>query len=299
MGEEEKYIVFIVAGGHGKVIMSTAVVEAMKKAHPDRKIVIVAAWDAPWYGNPHIYRFYTFDQMNNYFYDDFIKDKDTLVFQHDPYHTTEYITKSENLIETWCKLFDIPYNGELPKLYINDREREILKDKIKPDMGKPIMLLQTHGGLLSHQYSKKSWARDMPIQIAQNAANFYSKQYRVLHIRLDEQPALHNVEPVTLPHRELYALFELSKKRLFIDSFSQHVAAALDLPSTVCWIVNKPKVLGYEMHEDVFPNQEMKHEMNKYSFLEQYDITGQIQQFPYDNVNLFDFGDITKALAKQ
>lgn len=299
MEEEMKYLVFIVSGGHGKVIMATAVVEAMKKHYPDRNIIVVSAWDAPWYGNPNVYRFYTFNEMNNYFYDDYVNDKDSIILQHDPYHTTEYIKKSEHLIECWCKLFNIPYNGEQPKLYINDREREIAKDKIKPHLGKPIMLLQTHGGLPQHQYSKKSWARDMPIEIAQNVANFYSKQYRILHIRLDDQPVLQNVEPLTLPHRELYAIFELSKKRLFIDSFSQHVAAGLDLPSTVCWIVNKPEVLGYEIHSNVLPNQEMKHEMNKFSFLEQFDITGQIQQFPYDNVNLFDFGDITNAMQKQ
>lgn len=296
---EEKYIVFIVNGGHGKVILSTAVVEAINKAHPDRKIVCVSAWDAPWYGNPHVYRFYTFDQLNNYFYDDYINGKDTLVFQHDPYHTSDYIHKTKHLIETWCNLFNIPYNGEKPKIYINDREREIARDKIKPDMGKPIMLLQTHGGLPSHQYSKKSWARDMPIEIAQNVANYYSKQYRILHIRVEDQPVLQNVEQLTLPLREIYAVFELSKKRLFIDSFAQHVAGAMGLPSTVCWIVNKPEVFGYDCHSNIFPNQEVKYEMNKFSFLEQYDITGQIQQFGFDTINLFDVKEIINSLKNQ
>jgi hypothetical protein len=297
MGEENnnKFVVFIISGGHGKVILATAVAEAIKKHYPDRKIIVVSAYDAPWYFNPHIYRFYTFDQLSNYFYDDFIRDKDTLLFQHDPYHTSDYMRKDTHLIKTWCEMFNIPYNGEKPMLYINPREKEIARDKIKPDLGKPIMLLQTNGGLPSQQYSKKSWARDMPLKVAQNVVNFYSKQYRVIHIRLDEQPALENVEQLTLPHREIYAVFELSKKRIFIDSFAQHIAGALDLPSTVCWIVNKPEVFGYDIHNNVFPNQEMKNEMNKYSFIDQYNITGMIQEFPFENtVNIFDVQDIIK-----
>lgn len=293
----DKYIIFIINGGHGKCIMATAVIEAMKKKYPERKIIVVSAWDGPFYGNPNVYRNYLFNQMQ-YFYDDFIKNKDTLVFQHDPYHEVDYIYKRKHLIEVWCEMFDIPYNGEKPILYINDREREITRDKIKPDFGKPIMLLQTNGGVPEHQYSKKSWARDLPIDVAQKVVNYYSKSYRILHIRLENQPELQNVEPVSLPHREIYALFEFSKKRLFIDSFAQHVAGALNLPSIVCWIVNKPEVFGYTIHSNVFPNQEIKKEMNKFSFLEQYNITGQIQEFPFDNVNLFDVNEIISEMKK-
>ena len=297
--EENKYIVLVIAGGHGKVIMSTAVIEAMKKEHPDRKIVVVAAWDGPFYGNPNVWRFYQFEQMNNYFYDDYINNKDVLIFQHDPYHEQSYLLREKHLNETWADMYNIPFNNEQPKLYLNPREIEIAKDKIKPEQGKPIMILQTHGGLPNSQYSKKSWARDMPMEVAQKLVNYYSKSYRILHIRLPEQPALKNVEAVTLPHRELYAVMSFSKKRLLIDSFLQHVAASLDLPSTVCWISNDPKVFGYEMHDNIRPSADKIYEMNKFSFLEQYDITGQIQQFPYDNVNLFDINQIMESLKKQ
>lgn len=292
-----KYIIFIINGGHGKCIMATAVIEAMKKKYPDRKIIVVSAWDAPFYGNPNVYRFYIFNQLQ-YFYDDYIKDKDTLIFQHDPYHESDYVFKRKHLIQIWCEMFDIPFNGEKPKLYINEREKEITRDKIKPNLGKPIMLLQTNGGVPEQQYSKKSWARDLPLDIAQKVINFYSKSYRILHLKLDNQPELKNVEQVTLPHREIYALFELSKKRLFIDSFAQHVAGALNLPSTVCWIVNNPSIFGYEIHQNIFPNQEIKQQMNKFSFLEQYNISGQVQEFPYDTINIFDINEIVNEIKK-
>lgn len=297
ISKEDKFIIFHIDGGHGKVIMATAIIEAIKKKYPSYKIVVVCAWDAPLYFNPNVFRVYNFGQMP-YFYDNYVFD-DTIILRQDPYHTEDHIKGKKHLLKTWCDMFNIPYNGEMPKLYINPRELEIARDKIKPNQGKPIMLLQTHGGMPSAQYSKKSWARDMPVEIAQSVVNYFSKSYRILHIRLDEQPALQNVESLTLPHREIYAVFPLSKKRLFIDSFSQHVAMALDLPSSVCWIANKPEVFGYDKHDNILPNAKIVQHMNKFSYVDQYDISGQIQQFPFDTVNLFDVKEIIESVRKQ
>ena len=160
------------------------------------------------------------------------------------------------------------------------------------------MLLQTHGGG-GQQYSKKSWARDMPMDIAQTLVNYFSKNYRILHLRRPDQPALNGTEMLNLPFRELYAVFPFSTKRLFIDSFGQHVAAAMNLPSTVCWIANKPEVFGYDMHTNILPNAHLTHEFNKFSYLDHYDISGQIQQFPFNTVNLFDVQQIIKAVNGQ
>lgn len=297
ISKDDKFIVFHIEGGHGKSIMATAVVEALKKKYPHYKIIVVTAWDAPWYFNPNVFRVYNFGQIP-YFYDNYIFDE-TIILRQDPYHTEDHIKGRKHLLQTWCDMYDIPYNGEQPKIYLNPREIEIARDKIKPDKGKPIMLLQTNGGMPQHQYSKKSWARDMPIEVAQSLVNYYSKSYRVLHIRLDEQPLLQNAETLTLPHRELYGVFLLSKKRLFIDSFAQHTAAALNLPSTVCWIVNKPEVFGYDLHDNIRPNAKIVAEMNKFSYVEKNDISGNIHQFPYDTVNLFDTKEIIESLKKQ
>jgi hypothetical protein len=160
------------------------------------------------------------------------------------------------------------------------------------------MLLQTHGGSPQGQYSKKSWYRDMPIEIAQKLVNYFAKSYRILHIKSPEQPVLQGVEPLVLPFRELYAVFPLSTKRLFIDSFAQHVAAALDLQSTVCWIGNKPDVFGYPEHINVTPNAKHIREFNKFTYL-QDDISGQVQAFPFDTVNVFDINKIIEAVNKQ
>lgn len=293
---DDKFVIFHTEGGHGKQVMATAVCRAIKKKYPDHKLIVVTAWDGPFFYNPNVWRFYTFGQMP-YFYDDFIKD-DTIILRHEVYHSEDHILQRKHLTQSWCDMYNIPYDGYKPELYLNPRELEIARDKIKPD-GRPIMLLQTHGGLPSSQYSKKSWFRDMPIEIAQKLVNHFSKSYRILHIKLPEQPSLQGVEPLLLPHRELYGVFPLSQKRLFIDSFAQHVAAALNLQSTVVWIGNKPEVFGYPEHINIMPSAGYVRELNKFSYLDQFDLSGQIQQFPYDTVNVFDVDKIIEAVNRQ
>jgi ADP-heptose:LPS heptosyltransferase len=293
----EKLNIFHSEGGHGKQLMATAVIRGLKKKYPDRKIIWITPWDGPAFYNPNIYRFYSFNELK-YFYDDYVKMKDVKIFRHEVYHSEDHILQRKHLTQSWCDMYNLPYDGSKPELYINPREYEIARDKIKPESGKPIMLLQTHGGGQG-QYSKKSWARDMPIEIAQKLVNYYSKNYRILHMRRGDQPALQGVEVLNLPLRELYAVFEFSTKRLFIDSFAQHVAAALDLPSTVCWIANKPEVFGYDIHTNILPHAHLQQEFDKYSYLDKYDISGQIQQFPYDTVNVFDINKIIYAVDTQ
>jgi len=292
--DNDRYIVLEITGGHGKNVAATAVVRAIKKAYPDRKLIVICSWDGCFFYNPNIFRFYTPNQLQ-YFKDDFLND-DTIIMKHDPYNETNHILRKEHLTETWCKMFNVPYDGHKPEIYLNPRELEIARDKIKPN-GKPIMLLQTHGGS-GAQYSKKSWYRDMPMEIAQKLVNYFSKSYRILHIRLPEQPALQGTELLNLPYRELYAVFPLSTKRLFIDSFAAHVAVALDLQSTVVWIGNSPEVFGYPENINILPNANRVRELNKFTYLID-DISGFIQAFPYDTVNVFDINKIIEAVNKQ
>jgi len=294
--KDDKFVILHSEGGHGKQVAATAVCRAIKKKYPDRKLIVTTAWDGPFFYNPDVWRFYNFGQMQ-YFFDDYIKE-DTIILRQEVYHSEDHILQRKHLVDSWLNMYGLKSDGVKPKIYLNPREVEIARDKIKPD-GRPIMLLQTHGGSPNAQYSKKSWFRDMPIEMAQKLVNYFSKSYRILHIRTPDQPALNGTELLTLPFRELYAVFPLSQRRLFIDSFAQHVATALDLQSTVVWIGNKPEVFGYEENINILPNVEHVRELNKFSYLDQFDISGQIQQFPYDTVNMLDINKIIEGVQKQ
>lgn len=292
----DKFVILHSEGGHGKQVMATAVCRAIKKKYPERKLIVVTAWDGPFFYNSDVWRFYSFGQMQ-YFFDDYINE-DTIILRHEVYHSEDHILQRKHLVDSWCNMYGFESDGVKPKIYLNPREVEIARDKIKPD-GRPIMLLQTHGGSPKSQYSQKSWFRDMPIEIAQKLVNYYSKSYRILHLRTPDQPELAGTELLNLPFRELYAVFMLSEKRLFIDSFAQHVAAALDLQSTIVWIGNKPEVFGYKDNINIQPNANYVREINKFSYLDQFDISGQIQQFPYDTINVLDINKIIEGVQKQ
>ena len=114
----DKYIIFESSGGHGKQVCATAVIRAIKKAYPDRKIIWITPWDGAAFYNPDIFRFFLFNQIPQYFKDDYLKD-DTIIMKHDPYNETNHILRKEHLTETWCKMFNIPYDGYKPKIYLN------------------------------------------------------------------------------------------------------------------------------------------------------------------------------------
>ena len=86
----DKTIIFHVEGGIGKNIMATAVAAAIKKKHPDRDIITIGSWPAIWFNNPNVERFY---QLGNtpYIFEDYIRDKDTLIMKQEPYHHHGYI----------------------------------------------------------------------------------------------------------------------------------------------------------------------------------------------------------------
>jgi hypothetical protein len=297
--ENNSYIIVDISGGFGKNIMSTAFIRAIKKQYVERKIIVVCSWDSPFFSNPNIFRFYpqnVVQQAGIYFKDDYLNE-DTLIFKHDPYNESNHILRKEHLVETWCKMFGIKHDGNKPDIIINARELEVAKDKIKPDK-RPIMIIQTHGGSPQSQPSKKSWYRDLPVNIAQKIINHFKTKYRILHYKLPEQPSFEGVEPLNLPHRELMAVFPLSEKRLLIDSSSQHIATALNLKSTVCWVGNDPKVFGYEMHNNILPNAKIINKFDKYTYL-QDDISGFIHQFPYDTVDLFNVDEIIATVEAQ
>jgi hypothetical protein len=293
VNENDKYIIFHIEGGLGKNGMATAVIRAIKKQYPDRKLIVVGSWDAFYFNNPNIFRFYLHGETK--YFREFIKD-DTIIMKHDPYNESNHILRKEHLTESWCRMFGIKHDGIKPELYLNPRELEIAKDKIKPD-GRPILLIQSHGGS-AQQYSKKSWYRDIPLEIAGKLVNYYSKSYRILHMRLPEQPALQGAEMVNLPMRELMAVFPLTTKRILIDSSGAHIATALGLQSTVLYIGNSPKVFGYDTNINITPQANIINNFDKYTYL-QDDISGMVQQFPYDTVNLFDINKIIEAVNKQ
>jgi len=291
----KKYLVFHIEGGIGKNIMATAVVKAMKKQHPDREIVVVSPHSGLWMNNPNVYRIYVMGQTP-YFYEDFIKDKDTLVMKSDPYLHQDYISKKMHCIEAWCEQSNIKYNGEKPEIILTQQETaEAMGGNMQH--GKPVLLIQTNGGGDDQGYS---WVRDMPHALAVELCKKLEKQYKIFHVKTEKQPGIDGVDWVFSPNvRQVMALIQYSHARVVIDSFLQHAAMAFKKKSTVLWPVDKVSQLGYDFHDNIASSYEpVKTHMADY-YLTEDDIVGQSHMCPFpEGKNIFDLDQIIESIKK-
>jgi ADP-heptose:LPS heptosyltransferase len=290
-------IIFQINGGIGKCILATPVCEAIKSQHPNSQLIVMSGYPEVFLNNPFVDRSFAFGQAQ-YFYQDFIEGKDFKVFAHDPYLQTEYLMQNEHLVQTWTKMFDINTPEDiLPKLYITERERIFFSQKFYSD--RPILLLQTNGGAQG-QDLKYSWARDIPSNVVQSVIEEFKNQYNIVHMRREDQIGYEGTLTISDNFRALAILIELSNKRLLMDSFGHHAAAALNKPSTVLWVANTPVVFGHDIHDNIVANPLTKKPELKHSYIQKFDITGNLLEFPYNSESeIFDVDKVIASIKNQ
>jgi hypothetical protein len=293
---QDKYLVWHVEGGLGKNIAATSLISSIKQKHPDRKIILVASYPEIFLNFPEVERVYAAGNTP-YFYQDYIENKDTLVYRHEGYFQTKHISKKQHLIESWCELFDLEYTNQLPVLLLNMVQQRMTYSWQRE---KPIMVIQTNGGPLNDNRIY-NWTRDMPPFIASELVNYYSKEYHIIQICRNEREAIPGAEAIYQPlsNFELLTVLAVSQKRILIDSSLQHAAAGMKLSSTVLWVGTSPKVFGYDMHSNIQANPPKFQPKLISSYLFDYDFTGEPIQCPYDNVfEMFDLKQIIETVNK-
>lgn len=283
-------IILSIQGGIGKSVFSTAFCKAVRKQHPNDNIIVLTGYPEVFSNNPIVDMVFTHGQ-ETYFYSKYIENQDVRIFANEPYLLTEHIMQKEHIIQSFCRLNQVPYNGEMPEIYINEREFQFYHNKYQAE--KPIMILQTHGG--GQTDVRYSWARDMPRKVAEAVIEEFKSKYTIYHIRREDQPSFADVIPVQESFKGVACLIARSQKRVLIDSFCQHTAAALGKKSTVLWIVNNPRVFGYSLHDNIVCNPENAKGDLKFSLFHKYTITGMPNEFPYMSEN--DIFDVDKVIA--
>lgn len=296
-----EFAVFNIEGGIGKHVASTAVVKAYKKAHPTTKVIVVCAWPEVYLKNKDIHRVYRLGNVP-YFYEDYILNKDTHVFAQEPYKMTAHITKKQSLAATWCDMIGVPFNGELPEMVFNMREKAYIDPELaKIQKTKPILLFQPFGGPGKHHQSDPySWARDIHPEVAQLIVNNLKEHYQIIHICYDFHHKLDGVirYEKEVPKKQLFNLMRFADRCLFVDSSLQHAAAALRKPATVVWVATEPELFGYQMHDNITPPVKLpKGTIDSYLF--DYTFTGAIHECPYEDVSeMFDVNAIVQSLLQ-
>ena len=292
---DNKFLVWHIEGGLGKNIAATALLPDIAKQYKTRKIVVVASYPEVFLNHPDVYRVYRVG-MTAYFYEDYILNKDTLVFRHEPYFQTGHILKQKHLVQNWAELLGVTYKKQLPNLHLNMMQKRL------PNIWqrqKPILLIQTNGGLFQGQALDYAWTRDMPIELANYIVDKIGKEYHIIQITRENSPQIPGVEVVNYPmsNMELFGLVAASKKRFLIDSCLQHAAAALNLPSTIFWVGTSPENFGYEMHTNIksLPPKGQTKMIDSYLF--DYSFDGQLHECPYQDLSeMFDMNAIDKIL---
>ncbi len=297
-----KYSIFHIQGGIGKHIAATAVAKAIKNNHPDRKLIVVCAYSDIFINLSFVDRVFNIGNTS-YFYQEYIQDKDSLIFYHEPYYTTNHIHRRKKLIENWCDLYGLKYNGETPELKFNKLQFDV--SKTVWSRKKPIMVLHTNGGMMTTDAKPYAWTRDMPTDIAQELVEHYKKDYHIFQITKINSSKLKDAEHVfatpqqSLSLMELFSIFLHSKKRVLIDSCMQHAAAAMKRKSTVLWNGTSPKVFGYELHDNICTDIPYDFKLPG-SYLFDFDFNGNEVEYPFaDDVKLYDINKIIESIDKQ
>lgn len=287
-----KNVVFQIDGGIGKCVAATAVLKNIKKEFPNDNIIVISGYPEVFLNNPNVYKSLQFGNVS-YFYTDFIENKEVELMLHNPYLEKDYVQEKKHLIEIWSEMNGLKYNKEMPEVFLTKRELEFYQNKYRSD--KPILLMQTNGG--ANADLKYSFARDLPSGVVTKVIEAFANEYNIVHIRREDQIGYNNTTPITAGFREILALTLLSSKRLLIDSFLQHACAALNMSSTVCWITNSPKVLGYEMHKNILAKPFNNQPELKNSYLAKFNIGGDPVEFPYQSEDdIFDVNEIIESL---
>lgn len=298
-----KYSIFHLQGGIGKHVAATAIAKAIKNNHPDRKLIVVCAYPEIFLNLEFVERVY---QLGNtsYFYQNYIQDKDSIIFHHEPYYTTDHIHKKLPLIQNWCKMYGLNYSGEKPVIKFNKLQYDASLRYWKTT-NKPIMVIHTNGGVMTTDAKPYAWTRDMPESIAQELVDHYRKEYQIYQVTKVNSPKLEGCSHVFATPQQSLSLMEFfsvllhSKKRILIDSSLQHAAAALNKPSVVLWNGTSPKVFGYDLHTNITTDIPYDFKLPS-SYLFDFDFNGNEVEYPFtEQQKLFDTAKIISAVDSQ
>jgi hypothetical protein len=280
--DKVKNIIFIVEGGLGKEIASTAVIQAIKTKYPQKNIIVVAGFTDIFLYNPNVKKVFNFGNPL-YFYDDYINDE-AYVIRQEPYLEYEYISKKSHLIDVWCKQIGVEPTTLTPDIYFLENEIDAAKmyvDNVTENGKKELILLQWIGGKVPKDKTPAElkgslaamYRRSLPQDTAQKLVNklVETNKYVVGNVAHENFPDIKNTNRIHFPIRSVIALLKHVKTFIGIDSFLQHAAASSEInkQGVVCWGGTSPICLGYDTHVNLTKsvcNNPFCHRPNSYLF---------------------------------
>jgi len=294
---DPKYVIAQCQGGLGKHVIFTAFLQVVQKAHPTSKIIVVCAWPELFASLPFVHRVFPLG-ATQYFYSEYIEDQNSMIYAQEPYFWPTHINKTHSLIETWCLMYGLKYDGEQPVIKINAEQRKAIRNFYEPKFeGKPFLLIQSNGGLFTNERGY-CWSRDLPFDVATKVANHFKKSHFVMQLTRPSSPKIPDVfvRNEQLSNVELAGIVELSDKRLLIDSCCQHMAAAFGLQSTVLWNATSSTIFGHKLHTNIQAKEKPKKSLPG-SYLFDYQFDANENEFPYEDEDLGELYNIDQIIS--
>ena len=295
ISDKIRNIVFFSEGGIGKCIASTAVIRAIKKAHPTKNIIVVAGCPEIYMNNPNVKRSFHFQNALNFF-EDWITDE-TIILKSEPYMHYDYIQKKRHVVDCWCEQVGVPFDGAEPDIFFIPSELDAAKiftDELTNQGKSDLVMFQWVGGQVPDPNNQKSfkdklagmYRRAMPKDQAQAIVDYFYNERgaTVINVGHSNFPQLKNCKNPQLPIRVIISLLTQVKLFVGIDSFIQHAAAShqINKKGVVIWGGTSKICLGYDLHKNLeviaCPTPAC-HRPN--SYLMDVQINGQMWDCPY------------------
>jgi hypothetical protein len=145
----------------------------------------------------------------------------------------------------------------------------------------------------------------MPESIGKALVDHYHKDYTIYQVTKVNSPKLKGANHIFATQQQSLSLMEFfsallhSEKRILIDSSLQHVAAAINKPSTVLWNGTSPTVFGYDLHTNITTQIPYNFKLPG-SYLFDFDFNGNEVEYPFaEDQELFNVEEIIKSVDAQ
>jgi len=234
-----------IEGGIGKNIAATG---AVRIAAEGAEVDVITAHPSIWEGNININKVWDWNRVE--YMSSFIKQYDRVIFD-DPYRHTQFLLGGLDITAIYNIMLNDKSEPVKPDIFLNKAEHLHVAQLLK-DIKKPIFVVQTNGGT-ENGYA---WPRDIPLEEAVEILNPFAEDYEIIHLKGPNQLEISGIKHTAeLNIRQSLVVLSMSTKRLLIDSIYQHAAAAMDLPSTVLWIMTEKEKFGYQLHTNIECNK--------------------------------------------
>jgi ADP-heptose:LPS heptosyltransferase len=268
----KKYLnTYIVEGGVGKCTAFTALIPKLKNKD-GQPIQIHTPYVDVFAYNPDVKM--AFDSSTISLKDPRLQLSNNF-FYNEPYKSNFQFGK-EHIIESYCKLFNVPYDISMrPKLFTDHLESYAKVWLDKNNIKGKYILIQFTGGQspvnwnISNSYNNINPGRIYPQFLAQQVIDKIKKENKditIIDCSLPNEPSYMNTVKCTEHWTLIHELLKNSEGFIAIDSCLNHFSASTGTKGVVIWGPTRWTQFGYSHNKNL--HFHMKDEWNENKFIE-------------------------------